>query len=190
VGTARQDLAYSVTRLAEAVRRGCRIVCSEPSAALCLKDELRHYVRGEEASLVAQNTIELMTFLEGLRAAGKLKAPSSPVTGKFVYHLPCHLGALGDETVTLRLLGEHFGVAVSDLQAGCCGLSGTFGMQKKNYELASQISRSLAGALRAASARLALTECAACKMQMEHIAATKVTHPIKLIAKAYGLHRG
>jgi len=192
VQTARQDLSYSVTHLAEAVRRGYKIVCSEPSAALCLREELRHYVREDDASLIAQSTFELMTFLEALRHVGKLKAPLCPSPGKFVYHLPCHLAAAGDETVTLRLLREHFGVEVRDLHAGCCGLSGTFGMQKKNYELASQISESLAKALRAQaleteSPALALTECAACKMQIEHIARVKAIHPIKLIARAYGL---
>jgi len=35
--TARRDLLYSVKHLAEAVRNGYKIVCSEPSAALCLK---------------------------------------------------------------------------------------------------------------------------------------------------------
>ncbi|RPJ59150.1 MAG: anaerobic glycerol-3-phosphate dehydrogenase subunit C [Acidobacteria bacterium] len=187
VKTARADLSYNVRHLAQAVRQGYKIVCSEPSAALCLREELRHYVNGDEASLVAANTVELMNFVEGLRRHGKLQAPLSTTPGEFVYHLPCHLGAVGDEAVTLRLLGEHFGIEVTDLKAGCCGLSGTFGMQKKNYELASQISRNLAKALRAASTPLALTECAACKMQIEHLAEATAMHPIKLIAAAYGL---
>ena len=185
-------MSYSVRHLAESVRQGHKIICSEPSAALCLREELRHYVKEDDASLVASNTFELMSFLQALRDRGKLKAPLCPTPGEFVYHLPCHLAAMGDETVTLRLLREHFGVEVGDLQAGCCGLSGTFGMQKKNYELASQISGSLARALRAEALGgeappLALTECAACKMQIEHIAQAKAMHPIKLIARAYGL---
>ncbi len=187
VKTARSDLSYSVKRLAEAVRQGYKIICSEPSAALCLREELRHYVKGGDASLIAQNTFELMNFLQALRQLGKLKPSLCPTPGEFVYHLPCHLAAMGDEMVTLRLLRDHFGVDVTDLQAGCCGLSGTFGMQKKNYELASQISASLAKALRAATTPLAVTECAACKMQIEHIAEAKAIHPIKLMARAYGL---
>ncbi len=187
VETARRDLSYSVRRLAEAARKGYKIICSEPSAALCLREELRHYVKGDDASLVADNTVELMNFLEALRRLGKLKSPLSPTPGKFVYHLPCHLAAMGDETVTLRLLREHFSVDVTDLQAGCCGLSGTFGMQQKNYALSSQISESLAKSLSTASTRLALTECAACKMQIEHLAPVQATHPIKLMARAYGL---
>jgi len=187
VRLARRDLSYSVKHLARAVRDGCKIVCSEPSAALCLKEELRHYVGGEDAALVARNTGELMNYLADLRSRGKLKPPTTPIVEKFAYHLPCHLCAVGDDTVSLRLLQEHFKIEVLDLQAGCCGLSGTFGMQQKNYELATRISESLKTALRKAPTHNVLTECAACKMQIEHIAPTSTVHPIKLIARSYGL---
>ncbi|MCX5646339.1 MAG: anaerobic glycerol-3-phosphate dehydrogenase subunit C [Phycisphaerae bacterium] len=187
VRTARRDLSYNVKHLAEAVCQGYKIVCSEPSAALCLREELRHYVAGEDASLVSRNTCELMNYLSTLRGQGKLKAPKEPIADKFVYHLPCHLCAVGDDTVTLRLLQEHFKIDVVDLQAGCCGLSGTFGMQHKNYNLAAQISENLKAALKKSPTQNVLTECAACKMQIEHIAPASTSHPIKLIAQCYGL---
>jgi len=187
IQTARRDLSYSVKHLAEAVRHGYKIVCSEPSAALCLREELRHYVAGEDAALVSQNTSELMNYLQGLRSQGKLKAPQQSMAGEFAYHLPCHLCAVGDDTVTLRLLKEHFQVEVADLQAGCCGLSGTFGMQQKNYDLATSISESLKTALKKSPTQSVLTECAACKMQIEHIASATATHPIKLMAQSYAV---
>ncbi len=135
VKRAKKDLAYSVRHLAKAVRDGYKIVCSEPSAALCLKDELRYFVSEPEAKLVSENTYELMNYLLSLLTQKKLKAPTSLVKEEFVYHLPCHLCAVGDETASIRLLQELCGVKVVDLKAGCCGLAGTFGMQKKNYEL-------------------------------------------------------
>ncbi|UCD51483.1 MAG: FAD-binding protein, partial [Phycisphaerales bacterium] len=149
VQTARSDLAYSVRHLAEAVRAGYKIVCSEPSAALCLRQELRHYVTGADAVLVSQNTVELMNYLAELHAQQKLKMPTKPVGEAFVYHLPCHLSAVGDDAVSLKLLHDVFKVGLSNLGAGCCGLSGTFGMQKKNYELSGLIADSLKGAIEA-----------------------------------------
>jgi Fe-S oxidoreductase len=122
-----------VKHLAAAVRQGFKIVCSEPSAALCLREELRHYVAGEDTPLVAQNTSELMNYLSALRDRGQLKAPTDPVAEKFVYHLPCHLCAVGDDTVTSR---KRASISRSTwwTQAGRCGSSGTFGMQQKNYD--------------------------------------------------------
>ena len=183
VKTAHKDLIYSVKYLAKAVREGYKIICSEPSAALCLKQELRHFVAGPDAELVSENTYELMNYLFNLFTQNKLKSPTKSITEEFVYHLPCHLCAVGDETASIRLLSELCGVNVVDLGAGCCGLAGTFGMQKKNYELSSQISASLEEALEKSPVKNVLTECAACKMQIEHISDCTVRHPIKILAE-------
>ena len=186
VKRASKDLLYSVSHLAEAVRAGYKIICSEPSAALCLKEELRHFVAGEDAKLVSENTYELMNYLLSLYNKGKLKLRASDeqraTNDEYVYHLPCHLCAVGDETASIQLLQELCGVKVTDLKAGCCGLSGTFGMQSKNYELSSQIASSLKQALQQSRTQKVLTECAACKMQIEHISGYVVSHPIKIIA--------
>ncbi|UCG47383.1 MAG: anaerobic glycerol-3-phosphate dehydrogenase subunit C [Phycisphaerales bacterium] len=182
---AKSDLAYSVRRLASAVREGYKIVCSEPSAALCLKDELRHYVQGEDARLVAGNTHELMNYLLELHGEGKLKPASRTIAERYVYHMPCHLCAVGSGTASIELLEKLGGVEIADLKAGCCGLSGTFGMQKKNHELSAKMSESLKRALESAATKNVLTECAACAMQIEHISECKATHPIKVIAELY-----
>jgi len=186
VKRARKDLAYNVKQLAQAVRDGFKIVCSEPSAALCLKDELRHFVAGEDAELVSQNTYELMNYLLSLHAKDKLKPATKPVSEKYVYHLPCHLCAVGNGTASIKLLQQLCGVNVVDLKAGCCGLAGTFGMQKKNYELSSMIAAGLKEALERTQTKYVLTECSACKMQIEHVSDKIVRHPIKVLAEAYG----
>jgi len=185
VRRARRDLSYSVKYLAKAVRAGYKIICSEPSAALCLKQELRHFVAGEDGQLVSENTYELMSYLLELFNAGKLKPVKNPVTRSFVYHTPCHLFAIGGEGASIELLKGLCPVMISELNAGCCGLAGTFGMQQKNYELSSKIAARLKEALEKESYKCVLTECAACKMQIEHISDKIVMHPIKILAEAY-----
>ena len=182
VNKAKKDLVYNVKHLVRAVRDGYKIICSEPSAALALKLELKHFVPGEDAKLVSENTYELMNYLLNLHTQKKLKLPTKPITDHFVYHMPCHLYALGDGTASIKLLQELCGVKVTDLKAGCCGLAGTFGMQKKNYDLSSQISAGLKAALEKSPTKNVLTECAACKMQIEHISDCMVRHPIKIMA--------
>ncbi len=197
---AKKDLSYNVKHLAKAIRDGYKVVCSEPSAALCLRDELRHFVTGEDAKLVSENTFELMNYLYGLHKAGSLKTPISSCVVRnvscaerntqyairntqYVYHLPCHLSAVGDKQASVKLLRELCGIDVVELKAGCCGLAGTFGMQKKNYELSSQIAARLKDALEKSPTKNVLTECAACKMQIEHISDCIVKHPIKVMAR-------
>ena len=185
VKRAKKDLAYSVKHLAEAVRQGYKIVCSEPSAALCLKDELKHYVAGADAELVSSNTQELMNYLLDLYKQGKLKQPTGTIPEAFAYHLPCHLCAIGDEAASIKLLQGLCKADVVDLAAGCCGLAGTYGMQRKNRELSSKISEGLTSALQSATTKNVLTECAGCGMQIQHISDCVARHPIKIIADAY-----
>ncbi len=200
VRRSRDDLSYSAKHLAQAVREDYKIICSEPSAALCLKQELRHYVPNEEAKLISENTFELMTYLLNLFKQGKLSVTHSvagilpanrgrdaldTVSDEYVYHLPCHMLAAGEKGASIKLLKELCGIKVTDLNAGCCGLAGTFGMQKKNYQLSSDISSGLKIALENSPVKNVLTECAACQMQIEHISTCTVNHPIKILAKLF-----
>jgi Fe-S oxidoreductase len=203
VKTAKQDLSYSVKYLAEAVRAGYKIICSEPSAALCLKQELRHYVDSEDASAVSASTYELMEYLLGLLRKRKLNtskenerlprrpdsigAPRNDKNTKYVYHMPCHLFATGTYGTSIEILKKVCGLEILDLKAGCCGLAGTFGMQKKNYELSEAIAKSLKDALAQTTAQCVLTECAACAIQIEHISGKPAIHPIKVLAEYYSV---
>jgi Fe-S oxidoreductase len=185
VKRARKDLTYSVKYLVKAVRDGYKIVCSEPSAALCLKQELRHFVRGEDAELISENTYELMSYLLDLFKRNKLQPVKKRILQDFVYHQPCHLYALGEGRAGVELLRRLCFASITELDAGCCGIAGTFGFSKKNYELSTQIAARLKDALDKSPVKEVLTECAACKMQIEHLSGYAVVHPIKVLAEAY-----
>jgi FAD/FMN-containing dehydrogenase/Fe-S oxidoreductase len=187
VPRARRELEYSILHLAEAVHNGYKIVCSEPSAALCLRDELRLLIDSEAGRLVSAGTYELMDYLNKLNRIGRLKSGSFDGQGDFAYHMPCHLCALGTSGASIELLGNVEGIEINDINAGCCGLAGTFGMQKKNYELSEQIGEELAAVLKEMDVEYVLTECSACRMQIEHLAGKKAIHPIKVLARVYGL---
>ena len=184
---AKKDLEYSIGYLAQAVREGYKIVCSEPSAALCLKDESKHFVSGPDAEVVADNTYELMSYLNTLADQGGLKKPDKQIEGEFSYHCPCHLFAIGGGKASIELFKKLCALEVTDLAAGCCGLAGTFGMQSKNYDLSEEISKPLRNAIAEKGVKNVLTECGACGMQIEHISQAKAIHPIKLLYNAYDI---
>jgi glycerol-3-phosphate dehydrogenase subunit C len=88
---------------------------------------------------------------------------------------------------SIEVLKQVAGLDIVDLKAGCCGLAGTFGMQKKNYDLSEAIGQSLKDALDKTDAQCVLTECAACGLQIEHLSGKPAIHPIKILAEVYGL---
>ncbi|HOL30589.1 MAG TPA: FAD-linked oxidase C-terminal domain-containing protein [Anaerohalosphaeraceae bacterium] len=187
--TARKDLEYNVRQLLPYVQQGYKIVCSEPSAALCLKEEMRLILNTEAAAQIARNTVELMSYIEDIwcrnkRAVLENKNISGWAGKKFAYHAPCHLKALKSTSAALKLLNK-FGVNAVDLNAGCCGLAGTAGMQKKHRDLSISVGRPLAEAISAAGADIILTECAACGMQIEHLSGKPATHPIKILCRIW-----
>lgn len=181
-----KDLRFIVKNMAEAVKKGYKIICSEPTAAMCLKEQLMYFVETEEARLVSENTYELMSYLVDMFRQGKLKPAANTVSESFVYHRPCHLIADGTEPAAVELLREKYSLNITDTNAGCCGLAGVFGMQTKNYALAMKIAENLAGELEKSPAKGVLTECSGCKIQIEQLTSKPVSHPITVLAKLYG----
>lgn len=185
--TARKDLEYNCGQLAPYVRDGYKIVCSEPSAALCLREEMKFLIDSEAARSVAHHTLELMDYLNRLEKQGRLdpwKRPAFHSVGKLAYHSPCHLQVMEPARTTIRLLAA-FGITAVDLNGGCCGLAGTAGLQRKNCEVSRAIGNLLARRISQVNPALILTECAACAMQIEHLTGTPVMHPVKILWNHY-----
>ncbi len=181
IKTAKKDLEYNVEHLVEWVRRGYKILCSEPSAALCLKEELRLFADSSDARLVSENSYELMSYLYDMYESGQLKIKADKESRSFVYHPPCHLISLNGQDKGIGLLDKVCGASIEKIEKGCCGLAGTCGMQKSKYELSVEIGREMAEAINLSNADYAMTECGACKMQIEHLTNKKVIHPVKVL---------
>jgi Fe-S oxidoreductase len=201
ITTSKKDLEYNVRYLSEAVRQGYKIICSEPSAALCLKEDLRFFVDNPDAKIVSENTFEFFDYLKNVavpldsaqdrpataKQTPNIKLGAYGLTDKYVHHTPCHLLSLGVKPASIEVLKRLAGIEVRELDGGCCGIAGTFGMQKKNYDLSIQIGRKLAEKIEKSGAGIILTECSTCKMQIEQLTGKEVRHPIKVLAEAFGL---
>ena len=185
---ARRDMEYNLKQIVPFVKKGYKVICSEPSAALCLKDELRLIIDTPDARQVSENTFELMDYLSTLKQKPQTQGSKSPSRGftprTFGYHAPCHLKALRSAGVSMDLLRQA-DFSVVDIDGGCCGLAGTAGMQKKNHALTEAIGGRLSGAIADSGADIIVTECAACAMQIEHLTRKPAIHPIKLLAQQY-----
>jgi anaerobic glycerol-3-phosphate dehydrogenase C subunit len=182
----KRSLHFNVAELARVVRRGYKVICSEPTAALTLKEEYLDVERSPDAELVAANTFELCDYLWRLHSAGKLQTDFGPMEVTFGYHAPCHLKALNVGFPGESLVKLIPGVEVRHIDQGCCGIAGTFGFQKKNFDVSMQAGSRLLQALNDPVIELGMSECSTCKMQMEQGTGKSTIHPIKLLAQAYG----
>ncbi|MBV8317601.1 MAG: FAD-binding protein [Planctomycetaceae bacterium] len=184
-----RDLALANLRiLGDAVRDGYTVVCSEPTAALMIRQEYLKLTDDLDAALVAANTRDLGDYLAGLRARGQLPSPRHPLRARVGYHQPCHLRALDVGTPGLDLIRGIPELDVEFIDRGCSGMAGMFGLTRDHFRTSLRAGRGLLSRLRDGDLEIGATECSACRMQMEQGLAKRTLHPIKLLALGYGLN--
>jgi FAD/FMN-containing dehydrogenase/Fe-S oxidoreductase len=185
---ARDQALANLRVLANAVRDGYTVVCSEPTAALMLRHEYVKLTEDLDAELVAANTMDVGQYLLGLDARGQLPRPHEPLHAKVGYHQPCHLRALEVGTPGLDLLRNVLGLDVEFINRGCSGMGGTYGLSRDRFWTSIRAGRGLLRRLRDGDIEIGATECGACRIQMEQGVAKRTLHPIKLLSLGYGLN--
>lgn len=109
------------------------LVC-EPSCATALADDLPDLLEDAElAQRVARRVRMLDCFLEQELASGHStllwKIPETDAPRHFLVHGHCHQKTMDGGRWTHRLLARIPGAVVTDSEAGCCGMAGTFGYE-------------------------------------------------------------
>lgn len=183
---ARKLIANNVKLLAEGVRMGYDIVALEPTAILCFQNEYRHLIDNEDTQLIANNCYEASAYFWAMHERKELALDFKPVNFSVVYHEPCHARALYPIQPALNLLQLIPGLEVQLADMGCSGMAGTFGLQRKNLRTSLRIGWNLISLMRETQAQLGVTECVACKLQMEQATSKPTVHPIALMAYSYG----
>lgn len=184
--TARENLRV----LAEPAREGIPIVCTEPAAALCLKQEYPKLLDTDDARVVAENTFEAGEFLAQLAAAEELQTDLMPLDLDVAYHTPCHLRALGTVPHLVELMRRIPELRVHVIERGCSGMAGVFGLHRRNFQLSMEMGAELHAAVASGNYVAASSECSSCRMQLAQGSKRPTVHPLKLIAHAYGLLPG
>lgn len=174
------------------LEQGIPIVASCTSCGLALKEDYPQ-VNAPGAERIGAQTYDLFEFLWVLHERGELREDFQEVQASLAYHAPCHLKAQGIGTPSVRILRLIPGVKVQELDAGCCGLSGSFGFKAEKYELSLLIGSTLfqrvQEGVKDGAFRTVVTECGGCQVQIEHGSAAASLNPVWILFQAYGLER-
>jgi Fe-S oxidoreductase len=180
-----KDIQTNVKKMASLVDRGLSIVFSEPSCALAVRMEYPKILNSEDSLKVADKCFDIHQFLMVLHQKGELNLEMGRMDLTVGYHHPCHLRALGVVKEPVELLHLIPGVTVQTLGDGCCGMVGTFGLKKKNYDLSMAIGKRLFQEIADSGVKEISTSCGACKLQILQGTRREAVHPISLLASAY-----
>jgi anaerobic glycerol-3-phosphate dehydrogenase C subunit len=179
------EIQDNVKRMASLVAQGLSIVFSEPSCALAVKMEYPKIVNSEEAFKVANSCYDIHQFLLMLHKKGEFNLNLGRMDLTVGYHNPCHLRALGVVQEPVELLHLIPGMKVKEFSDGCCGLVGTFGMKRRNFDLSMAIGERLFKEIENSTVDQISTGCGACKLQIMQGTGREAVHPISLLASAY-----
>ena len=183
---ARRAAERAVGALWSAVAAGLPVVGLEPSSLLTLRDEYLYLLPGDERAAALAAAARTFEEFVAERAAGGLAMRFDDRPRRILLHGHCHQKALvgmGPARAALALLP---GAAVEEVDAGCCGMAGSFGYEAEHYAVSMQMAeRRLLPAVRAAEADTIIVAAGlSCREQIAHGSGRVAVHPAQVLAGA------
>ncbi len=168
------------------------IVGCEPSCILTLRAEHLQLLPDDPNVRAVAEQVRLPEELlvEAIDAGRLTLREDSWLAGRtVVFHGHCHQKAEAGTAATVALLKRIPGVTVQELDAGCCGMAGSFGYETEHYDISLQVGEDrLFPAVRAAApdAVIAATGTS-CREQIHHGTQRSAWHPVELVLQAAGM---
>jgi len=183
---ARRQAAANVHALFDAADAGQAIVFLEPSCLSAVREDAPDLLRGElqhRARVVARQSVLFEEFLERECASGRATLKLTPGPANIHLHPHCHQRSMGLAAPARALLARVPGAMVTDLEAGCCGMAGSFGYTRDHYDVSRAIGeRKLLPVARALDARSVLVAAGtSCRHQVHDLAGAEAVHPAVLL---------
>jgi Fe-S oxidoreductase len=165
---------------------GSPVVGCEPSCIYALRDEHRALLPNDlNVRAVAGRVRQLEELLVAAIDDGSLRLqPNSWLAGRrIVFHGHCHEKAEVGTAATMALLRRIPGADVVELDAGCCGMAGSFGFEAEHYEVSMAVGRDrLFPSVDAEPARTVLAATGvSCRQQIQHGTHRTARHPLELV---------
>ena len=183
---ARERAADVTRRLHREAVAGTPIVVLEPSCLSALRDDVPALLGGRlqaEARQVADACVSFEAFLEDALASGRAELTLQDGPTQVVLHGHCHQRSLGLVAPAQALLARIPGAKVTELDAGCCGMAGSFGYAREHFDVSRQIAeRRLLPAARALEPGGVLVAAGtSCRHQVHDFTGVRASHPAELL---------
>lgn len=180
---ARRQAARNTELLFPAARQGKPFLFCEPSCLSALKEDVPALLRGEareRANVVAEHCFLWEEYVESHCRGLRLKRGPA----RILLHGHCHQKSLGLVAPAKALLERIPGASVVDLDAGCCGMAGSFGYAKDHYEVSMAIGerKLLPAARRMEPGDVLVAAGISCRHQVQELAGRQAVHPAILIS--------
>lgn len=165
------------------------IVSVSTTCTLTIRDEYKNILRLDNSD-IKDDFIIVEKFLYELISSEKVKtAFLNTKKQRIAYHVPCHMRKLGWSIYTKKILSMIPNVEIIEMDNLCCGIAGTYGFKKENYEKSQQIGSKLFKQIEETNPDLVACECETCKWQIEMSTGFGVINPIVILYSALDLDK-
>ena len=150
----------------------------EPSCLSAVKEDAPSLLRGEaqqRAETVARACISFEQY------AAQLDLQLQPRAGRVLVHGHCHQKSMGLLPPTLQLLSRIPEASVVDLDAGCCGMAGSFGYTHHDVSSAIAERKLLPAARTMKEGEVLVAPGTSCRHQVAELGKIAAVHPAVLI---------
>ncbi|MEU3059427.1 FAD-linked oxidase C-terminal domain-containing protein [Streptomyces subrutilus] len=175
--------------LAETTPAGSPVVGCEPSCLMTLRDEHLAMLPNDTAVQdVAGRVRQVEELLIEALDDGRLRLSEDawPAGKRLLYHGHCHQKAEVGTAATVELLRRIPGADVVEVDAGCCGMAGSFGFEAEHYDLSMQVGADrLFPAIEAEPDETVIVATGvSCRQQIFHGTRRDAWHPVQLVHEA------
>ena len=161
---------------------GRKIVFCEPSCLSAMREDAPSLLRGE-ARKKAQTVASACVLFEEYAQTAVKNLPLKSGPPEILLHGHCHQKSMGLLAPARSLLASIPGSAVVDLDAGCCGMAGSFGYAAGHFDVSRAIGeRKLLPAVRSKKpGTVVVAAGTSCRHQVKDFTGERAVHPAVLI---------
>lgn len=190
IGQAKRQAQLNTDSIRKSVADDKRpVLTTSSTCTFTMRDEYPHLLGVDNADV--RDGLTLATrFLFRLVDEGKIKLAFRPdYKLRVAYHTACHMQKMGWAIYSTELLKMIPGVEFTMLESQCCGIAGTYGFKRENYETSQAIGSSLFDNIKRVNPDVVATDCETCKWQIEMSTGYQVMNPISIIADALDVEK-
>jgi FAD/FMN-containing dehydrogenase/Fe-S oxidoreductase len=182
LATAREMAENNTTALYETAVAGRPLVFCEPSCLSAVREDAPALLRGESRRK-AETVASVAVLFEEFIAQRLDRLALKPGPRSVLLHGHCHQKSMALVGPAKTLLAQIPGASVVDLDAGCCGMAGSFGYGRDHYDVSRAIGeRKLFPAVRAKSeGSVVVAAGTSCRHQIADFTGEKAIHPAVLL---------
>ena len=179
---AKQQLSDIIAALFREIDAGIPIVGLEPSCIAVFRDELKNLFPDDPR---ARRLSTLVSSLGEFLSKHEYAVPPMTLPYKALVHGHCHQKALVGMDAERRVL-DRLGVDYEIVDAGCCGMAGSFGFERDHYDVSQAVGerRLLPQARNAGSDTLLIADGFSCREQIAQATNRVALHLADVLAIA------